>query len=166
MIRIIGYRGIKKRSWLIRIFTRKKHDHVGFLLDDGRVADARIKGGFDIYTEHNQTNAIVDIYALDIIEEQHKLLRNLILEHAGRHDYDLAGVTGYALSKIFDRKSFQSRRRWFCSEAVVILLRLAGVIIFDGYHPHQISPGKLLKDASMIRKITTCLLVNGKLQGG
>ena len=145
MVKILAYKGTDKYSWIIRLFTKGKYDHVAFLLPTGHIADSRPKG-FDLYLSHAMKHCQCDIYKIKAPLHQHEKLKSIIRHNAGMWEYDWPGVVGYGLAKIFDLKKYwHSKTRLFCSEAVITFLRQAGIKIYAGYEPNEIDPGKLME---------------------
>ena len=162
MVELLGYSAHNKKAWFIRLFTRKKYDHVAFKINSTQIIDARPCNGFNSYNSHQPKNALVDVFSLNLNSVDMADLERVIATHLGQHPYDFVGIGGYVFGKIFDKRIRHNRKNWFCSEAIVECIRRAGCVIFPGYNACDISPGKLLQD-KMFRKTASKILVDGRL---
>lgn len=162
MVEVLGYSAHNKKAWFIKLFTRKKYDHVAFRINGTQIVDSRPSHGFNIYNSHNPSNALVDVFSINMTQQEMKNLETAIYAHVGKHPFDFVGIGGYFFSKVLDIRVRHSHARWFCSEAIIECIRMAGAMIFSGYEACDISPGKLLKD-KMFRKVDSKVLVDGKL---
>lgn len=164
-VQAIGYKENDLLDKGIKAGSGYPYNHTAFLFPDGTVADARIKGGFNRYDLHDCDNCHADIYDILINDEQMNQLVSEIGKEQGKHGYDFKGIFGYVVAKCWGLSWFyHSRKRWFCSEAIMILLRRVGAFLLNGYEPQEVSPGKLLS-AGRFKKVATVKIENRRIVG-
>ena len=107
-------------SKFIRFMTWSQYSHVGVLLPDGNVVEARYPEGvimrrLDLAVEHATDYEIVKIPV-----KNPKAVYDFMKDHLGKK-YDLSGLFAF-----LTKRDWQNLDKWFCSELVASALKAGG----------------------------------------
>jgi len=127
-------------DWAIKFRTWSKYTHTAIMLGNGMLISAtwpHIKTEF-VYDYPKGTK--IEIYEVECTEEQRDGVIKWFKDREGKAKYDLKGLLGFVL-----RKHIEDRKKYFCSEAVVLALYKNGIYPFapDRCPPWKVSPGVL-----------------------
>lgn len=118
------YRGKSIMSRLIRWFSWSPYSHAAWICRDGSVIEAWTEGGVRrvaSLSEAHEPGTRVDIFAIELTDEQHASVEKFLAEQLGQK-YDWLGILGF-----LTRKRMESHDAWFCSELIAAALNQAGV---------------------------------------
>lgn len=131
---------------LIMWFTQSKYYHVETIINDVWISSSFNRGGFSIRPLRpidESPDSRYDYYKFDefeMSEEQFNTIINFIKAQEGSK-YDMCGII---FSQVLPFR-FDSRSKWFCSEASTKILQLFLRPEVINIQPNSMSPGDLAK---------------------
>lgn len=126
-------------SSLIKWQTRSEYSHAAIIVDDKLIESIEFEG-VRVKNELNvKKNCFVDIYEIDVTEEQKRVIIDFLANQIGKK-YDYTMVIRFITRQQESRKS---SNKWFCSELVFAAFAKAGIVLLNNVEPWEVSPALL-----------------------
>ncbi len=123
-------------SLVIRWFTHSSWSHVDFVMPNGKLLGARLKGGVELRPPgYARFSRSVDATITTPIAAQ---IYEFALDQIGK-PYDWKAIVGFAIDR-----NWEDNSSWFCSELVAAACKKCGLIIVNSCaNVDRITPGDL-----------------------
>lgn len=124
---------------IIKFLTRGQYSHVAIEVNN-TFYEAKEFSLVRKYVTWTKNSSQIDIYELEITDDQERRLVNFLEKQIGKK-YDYLMVLGFLF--YVTREKRKSRGKWFCTELIFAALEKVGVKLLNNIEPWKVSPATL-----------------------